>query len=247
MVETITLSLPAVDVLGAHLKLDVRRYPFEIPPPRETRRERDELARQVWGELESTGLAVAGNPEPEVADALYLMCSSEVSIAAAGLLDVRNGQRLAARAVSTGEVGLLGVVTPRGLQLDFMDPGALPEVCARLLPQAPPGRGKPVRVPVELLRARARGSAEGQHADPTEPELLARAYKYRIGHFVVSGTDEHGGRLRTPGLMWFDTDQGRYLMRHGEPSEGEVLDCTPLDHRGLTAQLANSLARVRGI
>ncbi|PRW63586.1 ESX secretion-associated protein EspG [Actinopolyspora mortivallis] len=243
MVETINLSLSAVGVLGAQLNLDVRQYPFEFPPTGGTPEERDELTRRVWAELESAGLASGGEPEPEVADALYLMCSSEVSVAAAGLLDIRGGLRLAARAVSTGEVGVVGVITAHGLRLDFMDPETLPEVCVRLLPRAPAGRGGPVRVPVEALRMRARNTGEDRDTGPTEPELLARAPKYRIGHFVVSGNEGEASRL--PGIVWFDTEHGRYSMRRVDASEGEVLDCSPVDHRGLVAQLTDSLDRVR--
>ncbi|SDP01937.1 EspG family protein [Actinopolyspora xinjiangensis] len=243
MVDTITLSLPALDVLGEHLRLDVRRYPFEVPEVGESPAERKKLVQRVWGELETSGLAVDGRLEPEVADALYLMSSAEVSIAAAGLLDVRNGHRMAARAVATGEVGVVGVVTRRGLQLDFMAPEALPEACARLLPPAHPGAGRETSVATSPLRNR-----DGRTASeiPSEVEEITRLHKYRIGHFVVAGTDRADGWVRMPTLAWFDTDRGRYTMRHGGSGEDEVLICSPADQRGVAARLDEQLRSVRG-
>lgn len=57
MVETITLSIPAVDLLGEQLNLTVRQYPFELPRIGELGEDRTRLAQQVWQELESTGPA----------------------------------------------------------------------------------------------------------------------------------------------------------------------------------------------
>ncbi|MGJ7908262.1 ESX secretion-associated protein EspG [Actinopolyspora sp. H202] len=249
MVDTITLSLPALDVLGEHLRLDVRRYPFEIPDVADSPAEREDVVRRVWSELETAGLAVNGRPEPEVADALYLMSSSECSIAAAGLLDVRNGQRMAARAVATGEVGVAGVITGRGLQLDFMAPETLPEVCARLLPPAPPGPGRETSVSLGLLRDsehRSAGGASSGGADSSsEVEEITRLRKYRLGHFVVAGTGGDGSRFRMPTLTWFDTDRGRYTMCYGRSAEGETLVCAPADQRGIAARLGEQLRSVR--
>ncbi|SFT44197.1 EspG family protein [Actinopolyspora lacussalsi subsp. righensis] len=249
MVDTITLSLPALDVLGEHLRLDVRRYPFEIPDIADSRAEREDVVRRVWSELETAGLAVDGRPEPEVADALYLMSSSETSIAAAGLLDVRNGQRMAARAVATGEVGVAGVITARGLQLDFMAPETLPEVCARLLPPARPGPGRETSVSLRLLRDAEHRSAEGVSGaadSPSEVEEITRLHKYRLGHFVVAGTGGDGNRFRMPTLTWFDTDRGRYTMCYGRSEEDETLVCAPADQRGIAARLGEQLRSVRG-
>lgn len=138
MVDTITLSVPAVDVLGEQLDLDVRQYPFEIPRLGESPEERDRVVRGVHQELAAAGLGGSGRPEPEVEDALYLLSSSEISVAAAGLLDVRSGHRLAARVVATGEVGVVGLIDARGLRMSFMSPDDVAGMCADLLPLIQP-------------------------------------------------------------------------------------------------------------
>lgn len=258
MVEAITLSLPAVDVLSEQLNLDIRQYPFEIPRFGKSPEERARIQRQVADELGSAGLARAGRPEPEVEDALYLLSTSEVSIAAAGLLDVRTGQWLAARVVATGEVGVLGVITSGGLRMDFLPPDDLPEVCANLLPQAPPGAGETVSVTAAPTNAAPTTSAPTTnrhgHHDPAVPEAEDRRaveaitglVRYRIGHYVVTGTDRRGRRARLPGLIWFDTDHGRYtLLGEQSPTGAGVLTCTPVDRRRMVDQLGGILDRAR--
>ncbi|WP_433871097.1 ESX secretion-associated protein EspG [Saccharopolyspora sp. CA-218241] len=239
MVETITLSIPAVDVLGERLNLTVRQYPFEIPHVGESAEDRDRLAHQVWSELETSGLARSGRPEPEVEDALYLLCTSEVAIAAAGLLDVRAGHRLAARVVATGEVGVVGVLDGRGLRMSFLAPDELPRACADLLPDAPKGGGA-------MLRAIADRS-NGHPADADieglgELRALTSRPKFRLGHFAVTGPDGRGARRRAPGLTWFDNDLGRFAL-HGERVDGrDVINCGPADKKAIAGRLADLLA-----
>ncbi len=234
MVDTITLSVPAVDVLAAHLNLHVRQYPFEIP--RAGASERERVVPRVWEELEASGLATSGRTEPEVEDALYLLCSAEVSIAAAGLLDVRAGHRLAARVVATGEVGVAGVMTRQGLRMDFMAPDDLPAVAADLLPDAPPGAGEVVTAPVE----------QGPESEPMRAiGAVTGTTKHRLGHFVVTSTGRRGQRARLPGLAWFDTDHGRYTLLGERGEEGETLTCTPVDRGLIATQISGLLDHAR--
>ena len=232
MVETIALSVPAVDVLGEQLRLDVRQYPFEIPRHGRDAGEREQLARRVWSELEAAGLAESGHPEPEVEDALYLLSGSELSIAAAGLVDVHAGAPLAARVVATGEVGVVGVLGPRGLLMSFTAPDELPARCAELLPEVPAGLGAPVRA-----SARDTGAAMGAVAAVTERATL------RIGHYVVTGSDRRGRRYQLPGLTWFDNDRGRYVLTSEQDAGGEVLVCAPADRGGIAQRIAGLLER----
>ena len=238
MVETITLSAPAVDLLGEQLNLTVRQYPFELPRLAELPEDRDVVAQRVWQELESHGLARNGRPEPEVEDALYLLCSSEVSIAAAGLLDVRAGRRLSARVVATGEVGVLGVFDGRGMRMTFLPPTDLPRTAAELLPDAPTGAGSALRAVADR-----RGGMPADADIEGLPELRAVTSrpKFRFGHFVVAGAR----RARVPNLIWFDTDQGRYVMR-GERAEGQdAVACQPADKPTIANEIATLVERAR--
>lgn len=242
MVETITLSIPAVDVLGDQLNLNVRQYPFEIPRLGQSPEERDRVVEQAWGELESAGLASGGRPEAEVEDALYLLCSSEVSIAAAGLLDVRAGQRLAARVVATGEVGVVGVIDGRGLSMSFMAPDDLPGVCVDLLPDAQRGAGDTVRASAE--RAGRQVPPDAEIDGLREVEVFTSRPKFRLGHFLVANSDRRGRRGRLPSLTWFDTDQGRYtLIGERSPEGHDVVTCGPADKPRIAHQIGGLLDR----
>ncbi|QUG99848.1 ESX secretion-associated protein EspG [Saccharopolyspora erythraea] len=242
MVETIALPVHAADVLGEQLDLNVRQYPFEIPRLGESPEDRERITNQIWGELESAGLARSGRPEPEVEDALYLLSTSEVSIAAAGLLDLRSGQRLAARVVATGEVGVVGAVEGRVLRMSFMAPDDLPRACVDLLPDAPPGQGEPVHASAD------RSNGPPQDADIEglrELEAVTNRQKFRLGHFVVTSTDRRGRRGRLPALNWFDTDRGRYTLV-GERADGhDVITCGPADKQRIAAQVHAMLERTR--
>lgn len=242
MVETITLSIPAVDVLGEQLNLAVRQYPFEIPRLGESPDDRNRLVRQVWQELESNGLARSGRPEPEVEDALYLLCSSEVAIAAAGLLDVRAGQRLAARVVATGEVGVVGVAEQRGLRMSFVAPDVLPRAAADLLPEAPRGGAQPVRAVADR--------SAGQPADTGirgfgELRAITARPKFRLGHFAVTGSDRGRRADRLPNLIWFDNDQGRHLMQGERSAAEDVVTCGPGDDAEVAERLADLVSQAR--
>jgi hypothetical protein len=224
MVESITLSVPAVDVLCEQLNLNIRQYPFMLPRLGESQDERQRITNQVTEELVGAGLAGERGPQPEVEDALYLLCSSEVAIAAAGVLDLRTGNHLAARVVATGEVGVVGVLDGRSLRMDFLAPDDLPRVCVDLLPDAPAGAGGPIRA----LPDSTNGSRELQG-------VVGRP-KFRIGHYLVSTVDRRGRRARLPGLTWFDNDIGRYLLMGGQHG----LTCLPAD-KGRIADQIDSL------
>lgn len=242
MVETITLSIPAVDVLGEQLNLAVRQYPFEIPRLGEGPDDRNRVVRQVWQELESAGLARSGRPEPEVEDALYLLCSSEVAIAAAGLLDVRSGQRLAARIVATGEVGVVGVAEQRGLRMSFVAPDVLPRAAADLLPDAPRGGAQPVRAVADRSAGQP-GDADIHRLG--ELRAITARPKFRLGHFAVTGSECGRRGDRSPNLIWFDNDQGRYLMRGERSTAEDVVTCGPGDSDEIVERLADLVDRAR--
>lgn len=227
MVDSITLSVPAVDVLADQLNLDIRQYPFTLPRLGESHDERQRITQHVTEELFAAGLADERGLQPEVEDALYLLCSSEVAIAAAGVLDLRTGHPLAARVVATGEVGVVGVLDGRNLHMDFMAPDDLPAVCVDLIPDAPAGAGGPVRAVADNVD----GSADLQ-------SLVGRP-KFRIGHYLVTTVDRRGRRSRLPGLTWFDNDIGRYLLTGGSGG----LTCLPADKGRIADQIASLLGR----
>jgi hypothetical protein len=241
MVDTITLSVPAVDVLAEQLNLNIRQYPFMLPRLGESQDERQRLVEQVADELAASGLADARGPQPEVEDALYLLCSSEVAIAAAGVLDLRTGQPLAARVVATGEVGLVGVLDGRNLRMEFLAPDDLPGVCADLLPDAPPGAGGPVRAVAGDAagpgREHARSGADGLR----DLRAIVGRPKFRIGHYLVTTVDRRGRRGRLPGLTWFDNDIGRYLLL----GDAGGLTCLPVDKGRIADQIGSLLGRSR--
>ncbi|QGK68510.1 ESX secretion-associated protein EspG [Allosaccharopolyspora coralli] len=238
MVDTITLSIPAVDVLGEHLDLNLRQFPFEIPRPADDQ-ERERVAVLVRDELETAGLTRSGRPEPELEDALYLLCSSEVAIAVSGLLDVRTGHRLAARVVATGEVGVLGLLDRGNLRLNFLAPDELPSAAVGLLPDAPAGSGSAVSAPL------ARPGEPTGEASADLAALTSRP-KFRVGQFGVSAGGRRGQRSRLPGLTWFDTDRGRYSMSTEPRPDGQYLVAAPADGARLVGLLGSMLTLAQG-
>lgn len=241
MVETITLSIPAADLLAEQLNLAVRQYPLDIP--RGGPRERAQVASRVWEELEHNGLARAGRPEPEVEDALYLVCGSELAIAAAGLLDVSTGHRLAARVVATGEVGVVATLDVRGLRMTFLAPDELPWACADLLPNCPPGAGRDVRAVAD----RSQGvSADTDIAGLAGLTEIAGVPKTRLGHYLVTNTDHRGKRSRVGNLIWFDTARGRYAMWGERSGQADVVQGGPVDRDRLAERLTGMLRRTGG-
>ncbi|GAB2735535.1 hypothetical protein GCM10027174_05630 [Salinifilum aidingensis] len=232
MVDTITLSIPAVDVLAEQLELAVRQYPFDVP--RGGEEERARARPRVWEELERGGFARQGRTEPEVEDALYLLSGAEITVAAAGLLDASRGQRLAARVVATGEVGLVGVLGPRGLRMTFIDPERVPWACVELLPDAPAGPGERARAVAD----RSRGVPADEDIEGLGPlSALTAAPKTRLGHFLVTSGDDRGQRRRAGNVIWFDTARGRYALR-GERGQADVVEAEPADRHRLAEHLA---------
>lgn len=232
MVDTITLSIPAVDVLAEQLELAVRQYPLDVPRGGEAERAR--ARPRVWEELEHNGFARGGRPEPEVEDALYLLSGSEFAVAAAGLLDVSRGQRLAARVVATGEVGLVGLLDPRGLRMTFIDPERVPWACAELLPDAPAGPGQRARAVAD----RSRGVPADEDIEGLGPlSALTAAPRTRLGHFLVTSGDDRGQPRRAGNVIWFDTARGRYAL-WGERGQADVVEAEPADRQRLAEHLA---------
>lgn len=241
MVDTITLSVPAMDVLAEQLNLNIRQYPFMLPRLGESPDDRQRLVDQVAEELAASGLADDRGPQPEVEDALYLLCSSEVAIAAAGVLDLRTGQPLTARVVATGEVGLVGVLDGRNLRMEFLAPDDLPHACVDLLPDAPAGAGGPVRATAEDAAGAGREQARGAPEGIQNLRGVVGRPKFRIGHYLVTTVDRRGRRGRMPGLTWFDNDLGRYLLQ----GDAGGLSCLPADKGRIADQIGSLLGRTR--
>ncbi|TQM47669.1 ESX secretion-associated protein EspG, partial [Halopolyspora algeriensis] len=86
--------------------------------------------------------------------------------------------------------------------------------------------------------ARTQRSADSGIGGMRAVEAITGLARYRIGHYVVTGTDRRGRSTRLPALAWFDTEHGRYTMLGDRSAAGEeVLTCTPVDRQRLLSQL----------
>src|SRR5437763_115744 len=140
----------------------------------------------------------------------------------------------------------------QGLRMNFMSPDDLPGVCVDLIPDAPPGVGPPVSIPVLRGGRHSRGEQPGSDEQPrsdgqfrTAESITARP-RFRVGHYVVTGADRRGRRARLPALGWLDTDRGRYTVLGEQGSDGhDVITYAPADKERIAALISELLGRVR--
>jgi len=225
-----TLSLAAADVLAQTLRVNIRQFPFDIPSVGTYQQDRIRVAKAVFLDLADRGLVRGGTIEPELVRAMRALSGYVISVAAMGT--VEGDRKIYARAASTGETGVLAVRHEQGLRLELIRPTALAVTMVGLLPPAEAGPGQSVTLtspgPAQVgeeddLFADVRpGSGSQQHQ-----LRIAASYLHRprtgTGMFAVSGKDRGGRERQGGGLMWLDTDAGRYLTTSWPPGEdGQV-------------------------
>lgn len=233
-----TLALPEFDVLWEDLRVGAVPYPLEINQHGLTRDERARVRADVHAGLERRGLARRGRPEPELEDALRLLARPEASITVMGMPDVTADDLLRALVVARGRYAVLAVQLADGVRLDLLRDVSLAGAAVSVLPQRPPGPGRPVTVPASAMQAPARGSATSTvrgsgHDDVRALREMLTGPITGTGHF----TPRVEGGPPAPAVTWIDTPRGRYA------SVGtDWLTVAPADHGGLVRRLSQALA-----
>ncbi|SDN60217.1 ESX secretion-associated protein EspG [Allokutzneria albata] len=182
--------------------------------------------------------------EQAKADLLHQEAARVMQVNENGTREVDAGEPVKALAAARGEHAVLAVLAGESLRLATMPARELARAAVSVLPPGPAGRGQPVTVAVEVLRAATspeRGpladeaavlSANGMSATQVRTVQRLAATRWRAGQFSVT----IGGRQHPVVLAWFDADDGRYL----QVSENGSLSIMATD----AARIANRLGEL---
>ncbi|WP_406689022.1 ESX secretion-associated protein EspG [Saccharopolyspora sp. ID03-671] len=222
--ESITLSVLEFDVVCEAAGLDARRHIIlDVPSPGRTFTERAELVAQAWESLRHKRLAEAKRDRVEVefADLLGLLDRPQRSV------DVRiwADRSIRALACANGGEGLLTVVDGDVVEMTPIRGGSLAEAAVSVAGDVPPGPGRAVSLPHDVLRkASEAAGARGPlvltdelrilgigHDDAADVANMADNMGIR-GQFGAEGNPGRGKPDRAGRVVAFhDTDRGRYL------------------------------------
>lgn len=197
-------TLVELDLIGAALGVDVRRFPLEIPIPAD----REGLLGEVRKSLTAKGLVTGSAFAPSVRRLIEVFTHGRVAIA---LLGTSRNRSHRVRAVVGGRVAV--VATQRAQSVRFTPVRAesvVRQVVGTLSPLRPgPGSSVTVRAP-----AAAADFSTRSYLEPVRPpvgqatQILRRP---RTGSGYVTVTSVRGDREGEPSTVsWVDTDAGRY-------------------------------------
>lgn len=255
------LALAAVDALWEDLRLGAFPFPLEIRSHGETMPERARIKDAVYADLASRGLARGRRPVPELADALALLARPSVSIDAVAMLDMRDDTALKAVVAASGRDAVLAVQGERAVTLTPVRETAIAASIVDVLPAVRAGHGRSVTVPASAMGGGRphQASAGGSITHPVRPssqhqstlnELKAIMQRpvVRAGQFGVTLRDERGRVRRSPGISWFDNDDGRYVTTVARGGDGEDwVTVAPADGPRLVRRLTEEISAVTRI
>ncbi|HEY0448979.1 ESX secretion-associated protein EspG [Actinophytocola sp.] len=260
MARSFSLSLAAADIVAQLLGVNIRLFPFEIPSVGQLQEDRVRIARAVFLDLARRGLIHDGTVDPELELAMRTLSDHVIAIAVMGT--VAKDKEIYARASATGDTGVLAVKEAQSLRFELIRPTSLALTLVGLLPKAQAGPGQSVTITSQgqPTGRHRRGDEEQQNLfgpvrslrGSSDQQLrIAESYLARprtgTGFFAVSGRDRSSGReTRAGGLMWLDTDAGRYLNLSHPPAEDGSIRSTisPADSTRLTHQLGEMIESV---
>jgi hypothetical protein len=255
MTRSFTLSLAAADIVAQFLGVNIRLFPFDIPSVGQFQDDRIRIAKAVFTDLRKRGLAGPAGLDPELERALRTVSDYVIAVAVMGT--VEKNREIYARASARGDTGVLAVREKQSIRLELIRPTALAMTLVALLPKAQAGPGQSVTVnsPGVPKRGPADEGDDMLFDDirPSTDQQMRAAASYLsrprtgTGFFAVSGRDHTTGReTRAGGLMWLDTDAGRYLSLSRPPDENGSITSTfsPADSARLTHSLGEMIQLV---
>ena len=255
MTRSFTLSLAAADIVAQFLGVNIRLFPFDIPSVGQFQEDRIRIAKAVFTDLRKRGLAGREGLDPEFERALRTVSDYVIAVAVMGTVEKK--REIYARASARGETGVLAVREKQSIRLELIRPTALAMTLVAMLPKAEAGPGQSVTVNSPGVPARGPADeGDGRLFDDIRPSTdqqlrAAASYLSRprtgTGFFAVSGRDRKTGReTQAGGLMWLDTDAGRYLSVSRPPDENGSVTSTfsPADSARLTQSLGEMIESV---
>ncbi|WP_243792785.1 ESX secretion-associated protein EspG [Saccharopolyspora gloriosae] len=250
--EPIVLSTLEFDVACESEGLTERRHiVLTVPSPGATHTERAELLSQVWPQLRSRKLAEPGKDrlDEDFADLLVLLDRPQLAV------DLRiwaPDRSIRALGSANGNTGLVTIVDGDVVELAPVRGSSLPEAVVSVAGDGPPGGGRPVSVPHDVLMdASARAGQDmrvfadelrGLGVEPDDAEMLSRMADGMgmRGQFGVEHTPSRSAKpVRSDRVVGFhDTPAGRYLHSVRASGDGRQWSTVaPCDNQRLAEYL----------
>ncbi|MFL6141846.1 MAG: ESX secretion-associated protein EspG [Labedaea sp.] len=228
---TLTLSPLQLDVLWESRQAGEAPYPLLVPPQGTTESERRRLCRQAHEELRDRGLLEAdGRLDPELDAVLAALADARRSVDSVFVPAVGAELVRAVAAAGRGR-GVLAVQDGAGVTLRRVEHTGLASAVVDLLPPAPRGTERALTMP----------AAEFAGADAR----LVGLPSLRAGQLAANSRDALGGRRRSPVLVWFDNETGRYFGHTRKARDGhEWTTVAPADAATLRVRLSEMMAAV---
>ncbi|MDR7301215.1 ESX secretion-associated protein EspG [Haloactinomyces albus] len=236
MPRSFALPLQAADILAEDLRVDLRRFPFEIAHGGATLDERARMRTQVWNELRSRGLADRDEVDPEVHQALGLLHASDIDVAVTAV-EVATDEVLRARIAVSGRAGVQAIQEQQRIRFEPVDPRGLARICTELLSDVPAGRLDSGTIATSQGQqaggsggnaggawsgaAQATATRQSGGAEMRKVQRIMALPVRRVGYFFVTGRDGQGKPVRLPAIGWRDTEQGRYSVTTRRNNDGE--------------------------
>ncbi|MBW4716387.1 ESX secretion-associated protein EspG [Saccharothrix obliqua] len=242
MVAELEFGFAELDVIGAALQVNVRRFPFVIGHHGTTREERIAVVAEAHHSLAARNLVRPHAFAPELVEAVRLFAEGRFTTA---LVGTSGGARQVALAVADGDAGLVAVERDESIAFHRHAPEDVVAELVGLLPPVPPGPSTAVTVPTSPATpdedfSDFRFTSRVQPAAPSARTVAAtvlRRPRTGAGYFTVVS---HGEDLGS--VTYLDTDTGRYAIipDNGNSPAGTVY--TPADHAELVKRITQ-LAR----
>jgi hypothetical protein len=257
-----SLSLDALDLIGEQLRLDNLPIIFEVPSVGATQADRVRLRERVMRDLTERNLAERGRLVPDAEDALLTLSRFGHAVDCVGQL--ANGDVLCSRVVTDGRTAVRAGKHDQHVRFEVFRPEHLVEAVLEQIGRRPAGPGHSVTFPesTEPIGADS-GAAQWPDSDddgfagvfqPVRPRASGHQLQLRaamtitekrreqIGWFTVIGRDQRGHEHRQPQIVWFDTEDGRYLSYRSRGQDDQMWSTyTPADSGRIAHQLISTL------
>jgi hypothetical protein len=253
------LSVAALDILWEMLGLGAFPVVFDMPSVGGTTEDRARLREIIFRDLTSRNLANRGRGDAEVEEVLVLLSRFGWAIDVA--FKSTDGDEITVRGAANDRLAVLARKTGQLIHFTTLRPDALLHTVVTLIGQEKPGSGKAVTYPdadsaPAPTRPTQQDDDEGfgsvmQHVRPPAGghDLQRRAAQSILGKprkqggwFHVIGRDRNNREVHPPAVIWFDTDDGRYLMYQRPGSDGQPWwTCTPADPSRIAHALRTAL------
>jgi hypothetical protein len=255
--RTFSLSLAAADIVAQFLGVNIRLFPFDIPSVGEFQSDRVRIAKAVFTDLAKRGLAGPDGIDEDLERAMRTLSNYVIAVAVMGT--VEKNKEIYARASARGETAVLAVKEKQTIRLEMIRPTALAMTLVEMLPKVNAGPGQSVTINSPGRPPRGGMNVDGNEGEtlfdnirPSTDQQLRAAASYLsrprtgTGFFAVSGRDRNGRETQAGGLMWLDTDAGRYLSLSRPADENGMVTSTfsPADSARLTYSLGEMIQSV---